>query len=234
MATEQTTTLPTTDRPVISASDVPPSTQPHFLFPGWVWSVVLFLLFALLTMLVFGLSRRGDTFEQRRAAARLEKLKTTREEAAKALESYAWADKAKGVVRLPISRAIELTMADLRARKVSAGNPIAPADVQNPATQSGAAAPSATPGAAAPPSASATPRAIEVEGPNSENRNQPAGAANPPNVAPRTQPGAHATPAASPGAPADQPIPNATARPTPVQSPPGTPIPVRGAPQKQP
>lgn len=196
------------------------------MFSTWLGVILLFIFFGLLTTVVFAIMPRGSSYEDKRAQTRAEKLKTARDESAKALDTYAWVDKTKGTARVPISRAMELTLADLRTKKPAPANPIAPADLQNPATQSGAAAPSPAPAAA--PQASASPKPKEVEGHDSMNRGQPAGAANPPAAPPGTQPGPKATPAASPPAPAAQPQTGGSPLPTPVQSAPGTPLPVPG------
>lgn len=214
------------------ANDETPLTfeQPRSVLSTWFGIVLLFAFFALLVWAVMGAMPRGDQYEAKRATARAEKLKTAREEWNGSLHGYAWADKAKGTVRVPIERAMELTLTDLAQKRPAPANPIAPADIAQPGPQTTApVAPS--PAAVAPPEAqpTASPKAIEIEGPHSESRGQPAGAANPPNAQPGTQPGPNATPAASPPAGSDRPQPGAgkpTA--TPVQSAPGTPIPVPG------
>src|ERR1700687_94133 len=86
-------------------------------FSTWVGVVLLFILFGAIVVAVIGPSPRGDTFEQTRAAGRGKKLKDARDEDAKALTTYAWVDKNKGTVRLPIDRAMELTVADLANKK---------------------------------------------------------------------------------------------------------------------
>lgn len=200
--------------------------QPRFLFPAWVWAVVLFIFFGVIVAIAFGTMRRGSNYEAERAAARSEKLKTAREEWEKNANTYGWVDKAKGVAHIPIARAMELELADLQARKPAPAGPIAtPAPAEAPVTATGAAQP-ANPPAAAPPNASATPKATTAEGHQSEGRNQPAAAANPPSAQPGTQPGANATPAAAPNS--QTVIPPVSPTITPVQHPVGTSLPVRG------
>ncbi len=205
-------------------------------FTAWIGVVLLFILFGLVVAVLIGLSPRGDDYEAKRAKAREEKLKTTREDSTKELNSYAWVDKSKGVARIPIDRAMQLTLADLAQKKPEPANPIetpAPAAAASPAaspqsaaTQTGANQPSPTP-SAPPPQGSAAPNLPSREGPtNPEIRGQPAGAANPPNAQPGTQPGASATPAAVPSPPSGQPAVSPSI--TPVQSSAGTPIPVAG------
>src|SRR5207245_10590023 len=88
-------------------------TQSPAPFSTWVGVVLLFALFGAIVVAVVGPSPRGDTYEQMRAEARVKKLKDARDEDAKALTTYAWVDKNKRTLRLPLDRAMELTVADL-------------------------------------------------------------------------------------------------------------------------
>ena len=199
------------------------------MFGTWLGVVLLFAVFGLFVWAVMGMMPRGDDYEQKRATHRAEKLKTVRDEANGALNGYAWVDKAKGTVRVPIQRAMELTVAELAQKKPAPANPIAPdiqAGLQETAPTTATPAPTATP--AGP---TASPKPVSHEGKDSENRGQKAAESKPPNAAPGTQPGPSATPAASPPAGAVRPAPGVgqpTA--TPVQSPPGTPLPIPGKP----
>lgn len=196
------------------------------MFATWLGVVLLFAVFGLFVWVVMGASPRGDNYEQKRATARADKLKTARDEANGALNGYAWADKAKGTVRVPINRAMELTVAELAQKKPAPANPIAP-DVQPGLQTTAPTTPQSAPTAQPVPTAS--PKAIATEGEQSENRGQKAAENNPPNAAPGTQPGPSATAAASPPAGAVRPQPG-VGKPTatPMQSPAGTPLPVRG------
>lgn len=220
------------------ATDEKPLTfqQPRSVFGTWLGVVLLFAVFGLFVWVVVGAMPRGDNYEEKRATARLVKLKTAQDEANTALGGYGWVDKTKGVARLPIQRAMELSVADLAQKKPAPANPIVvpgaavPGEAV-PGPQTGApAVPAAAivaPGAAAP--APSAPKATSIGGQGSENRGQAAGSANPPNAAPGTQPGPNATPAASPPSGASQPQPG-TGQPTatPVQAPAGTPLPIPG------
>ena len=198
------------------------------MFGTWIGVVLLFVVFGLFVWVVLGAIPRGDTYEEKRAKARTEKLEQLHKETTAALTSYAWVDKNKGVVRIPVERAMELAVADLSAKKPVAAYPIATPEPQPAVTQGGAPAPSPLPSGAPELRTNATPKPTSVAGPKSEIRGQPAGAANPAAVPPGTQPGASATPASSPPSGAAQPNPAGKPLPTPVQSPPGTPLPVRG------
>jgi hypothetical protein len=193
-------------------------------FSAWLGVVVLFLLFGVIVLAVIGPAPRGDTYEETRAKKRIDMLKTARDSDAKELGTYGWIDQNKGVVRVPINRAMQIAVAELAKQKPAPAYPIA-APAAQPSPAAGVAVASPAPPSAAPQS-SGTPKAISVAGPESENRGQPAAAANPPAAQPSTQPGASATPAASPKSAAVQP----PVAPTPTSSPstPGSPLPVRG------
>src|SRR5712692_70740 len=169
-------------------------TQSPAPFSTWVGVVLLFALFGAIVVAVIGPAPRGDTYEKMRAEARAKKLKDARDEDGKALTTYAWVDKNKGTVRLPINRAMELTVADLANKNPAPAYAItAP---ESSAAPGGAAA--ATPAPSASPEANGTPKPTSVAGQNSEARGQPAAAVNPPPVQPSTPPGASASPAPSP------------------------------------
>ena len=195
--------------------------QPRSAFGTWLGIVLLFAIFGLFVWVVMGVMPRGDNYEQKRSEARLEKLKTAREEYAKASGTYGWVDKEKGVARIPVQRAMEVAVADLAQRKPAPANPIEPgagdkAGLQVTAPTTAAPAPTAPPTAATPTQNTA------ISGPDSEINNQPTGAANPPGAAPGTQPGPNATPAAGPPSRSSLPQPGgADPGPTPVQEAPG-------------
>ena len=195
-------------------------------FSVWLGIVVLFVLFGVIVLATIGPSPRGDTYEAQRGRKRLDKLKALRDEEAKTLTTYAWVDKAKGVARIPIERAMDLTTAQLAQTKPVPAGPLAtPAPQQTPAAAiSPPASPAAPPARASSPAASATPKPKAVEGVESATRGQPAAAVKPAPAQPSTQPGASATPAA-PAVPAAAATPS-PAGPSPTA--PGSPLPVRG------
>ena len=204
--------------------------QPRSVFGTWLGIVFIFGFFALLVWAVMGAMPRTDDYERKRATARFEKLKTASEEWKGALHGYGWVDKQKGVVRMPVQRAMELTMAELAQKKPAPSGPLPPEGDKAGAQESAPAGVSPAPVAPAGPQPSDQPRATSVGGKDSEARGQPAAAANPPNAQPGTQPGPANTPAASPPPGTNLPQPGA-GRPTatPIQSAPGTPLPVPGA-----
>ena len=114
-------------------------------FSTWLGMALLFAFFGLLALVIMEISPRGSTYEEKRAAARFEKLKAMQEETHKALTTYAWVDKNKGIARIPVEEAMKLTVADLAGKKPVAANPIA-TPAPNPAPAAGAtAAPGASP-----------------------------------------------------------------------------------------
>ncbi len=202
--------------------------QPGSMIGTWLGIVLLFAVFALFVWAVMGAMPHGDEYEQKRATARTEKLKTAREEASTALHGYSWVDKSKGVARVPIQRAMELSVSELAQKKPTMANPIPPEPAAGGPQTTAPGAPTAA--ASAPPSTTSSPKATSIAGEKSEARGQPTGAANPPGAAAGTQPGPSTTPAASPPPPSSQaqPNPSAPTR-TPVPAPAGTPIPLPGA-----
>ena len=125
-------------------------------FSTWLGIVCLFALFGLIVLAVIGPSPRSSDYEETRTKKRMEKLNALQEENKKDLTTYAWVDKNKGVARIPIDRAMEVTVAELAQKKPAPAGPIAtPAAQTAPAAAS--PAPAAPQGAAvsSPPSATA-------------------------------------------------------------------------------
>lgn len=120
-----------------------------FPFGTWLGVILLFIFFGLLVTVLVRIAPRGNTYEAKRATARAEKLKTATDEARKELTTYAWVDKTKGVARIPIDRAMELTLADLAQKKPEPAGPI----------ETPAPAPSAAPAASPQSSSSPNPSA---------------------------------------------------------------------------
>src|SRR5438034_11527052 len=106
----------------------------------WLGVVLLFALFGVIVLAVIEPAPRGSDYEETRAKKRMENLKNLREDAEKALNTYAWIDKNKGVVRIPIGRAMEVTIVQLAQQKPAAAGPIA-----TPETQAASPAPAGCP-----------------------------------------------------------------------------------------
>ena len=195
-------------------------------FSSWLGVVCLFFLFGVITLAIVGPAPRGNTYEQDRAKKRMDNLKAAREADAKELGSYGWIDKNKGVVRVPIQRAMELTVAELARQRPAPAYPIAAASAAPAASPPPAGAPPPSPTVSPAPQPTGTPKPISVAGPDSEAAARPAAAVSPAGAPPGTQPGAAATPAASPQSSAAQPA--SSLSPTATPSAAGSPLPVRG------
>jgi hypothetical protein len=139
----------------------------------WLGVVLLFGLFGVIVLAIIGPSPRGSDYEESRAKKRLENLKTSREDAEKALNTYAWVDKNKGVVRIPISRAMELSVAPLTQQKPAQAGPIATPASE---TQATAVSTSPAPGGSPKPSA-AQPQGAAVSSPPASGAVSPSPAA---------------------------------------------------------
>jgi hypothetical protein len=158
-------------------------------FSTWLGIVCLFVLFGLIVLAVIGPSPRTSDYEETREKKRMEKLTALQEESQKELTTYAWVDKNKGVARIPIDRAMEVTVADLAQKKPAPAGPIATPAAQAPP----AAAPPA--GGSPAPAASQQPGTAQPAQP-SVPAGSPAGqgAASPPPAAQQSPP-APASPA---------------------------------------
>jgi hypothetical protein len=179
--------------------------QPRSSLGTWLGIVLMFGIVAAFVWTVIGALPRGNKYEEQRAQVRMEKLQTAHKEWA-ALETYGWVDKEKGIVRMPVQRAMELSLAELAQRKPAPAGPIAPA---NPPAAP-ATAPVAPPAGAPPQTVpDASPKPAAISGPDSQVGGQPAAAANPANAPAGTQPGPHNPPPS----PAPATSPAATAKP---------------------
>jgi len=125
----------------------------------WFGIVLLFALFGVIVLAIIGPSPRSSDYEEARAKKRVENLKTLREEADKALTTYGWIDKNKGVARVPIERAMELTVADLAKQKPEPAGPIATPETQAIAGAGASPVPGSPAPAGSPKSGGASPAA---------------------------------------------------------------------------
>ena len=184
----------------------------------WLGIVCLFGLFGIIVLAVIGPSSRTSDYEETRAKKRMERLKALQEENQKELTTYTWVDKNKGAARIPIDRAMELTVADLVQKKPGPAGPIA-----TPAAQT--APGGAAPAAAAPQGAAVSSSPAEAAaktGPPASGAAQPAQTA-PAGASPAPPQGAAVSSPPSSGAaspsPATQPSPQAPISPAPATTP---------------
>ena len=177
---------------------------------------LLLLLFVIAVRLLTGLAPAPQE-DAARAAERTKAHQELEAENAKKLQNYAWVDKAKGTLQIPIERAMELAIVELNSKKPTAAGPIAtpaPSPAASPAA-SPAPAPAApaAPAPAAPPAAA--PSASPAAAPSASPANAPAAS---PAAAPAAAPTASPAtpPPASPGA---APTPSPAASPAPPAAP---------------
>jgi len=145
----------------------------------WVGIVLLFALFGIIVLAVIGPAPRGSTYEETRAKKRMENLKTVRDEAAKALTTYGWIDKNKGIARIPIDRAMELAAAELAQQKPAPAGPIATPEPQVAAAPASPAPASPAPGATKLAQPAASPPAQAPVSPSPAALQPPPGTASP-------------------------------------------------------
>jgi hypothetical protein len=128
--------------------------HPKRRWPLLLGGLVLIFLFALAVKFLFLTNGPAPDEDAARAAERSKALEELNAENTKRLTTYAWVDKAKGQVQIPIEQAIELTIAELNSRPPAPAGPIAPAAPAEPAVPAEAAAPAAPAASDAQPSAS--------------------------------------------------------------------------------
>src|SRR5260370_30618605 len=108
-------------------------------------SLVMILL--LVVLAIFLVAQRGNipTVDEQTAEVRLKNLAELNAENQKILTRYHWIDKNKGVVGIPINRAMDLVGAQLQASKPHAAGPINP-PAATPASSPAPAPTAQTPG----------------------------------------------------------------------------------------
>ena len=91
-----------------------------------ITGLLMILLFVGLA--IFPVSQRENipTVDEQTAEVRLKNLAELNAENQRILTQYHWIDKNKGVVGIPINRAMDLVMAQLQANKPHAAGPINP------------------------------------------------------------------------------------------------------------
>jgi hypothetical protein len=123
------------------------ASQPKPLWLVLAGAFALLLIFVIGVRLLTGLAPAPDE-DAARAAERAKAHQELEGENARKLQEYAWVDKAKGTVQIPIEKAIELTIAELNSKKPAPAGPIATPAPSPEASPSPAANP--TPQAATP------------------------------------------------------------------------------------
>ena len=90
--------------------------QTAFVSTAYFRAILVFCLFSVIALVWFRSIPKTETYEQKRAAFRLKTLQDLRMEDEKKLNHYAWADEKKGIVQIPIDRAEEIVMAELKTK----------------------------------------------------------------------------------------------------------------------
>ncbi len=131
-------------------------------------SILLFLVFALLFWFGGLMAPAWHYFfpgekdiDAKRAEARAAKLEALQKENDRKLTTYAWVDKDKQIVQIPIAEAMKLVVADLAAKPVKASavkleNPYPYPDMLATPAPSGTTSPAAAASGSAAPAASGT------------------------------------------------------------------------------
>jgi len=148
----------------------------------WFGIVLLFALFGIIVLAVIGPAPRGSDYEETRAKKRVDNLKTSRDEATRALTTYGWIDKNKGVAHIPIERAMKLTVAELARQKPAPAGPIAAPGPQTTASQASPAPASPAPGGSPQPGAAqpaASPPGQAPASPSPQATQSPSGSPSP-------------------------------------------------------
>jgi hypothetical protein len=104
-----------------------------------ITGLVMLLLFVGLAIFLVSQRENIPTVDEQTAQVRLKNLAELNAENQKILTQYHWIDKNKGVVGIPINRAMDLVVAQLQANKPHAAGPI------NPPAAAPAAAPAPSP-----------------------------------------------------------------------------------------
>jgi hypothetical protein len=106
--------------------------------------MILFLVFVLVVKLLTGLAP-VPAEDAARAAERTKAYADLQAENAKKLEGYAWVDKAKGTVQIPIARAMEMAIVELNSQQPAPAGPIATPAPSPEASPAASPSPTATP-----------------------------------------------------------------------------------------
>jgi len=119
-----------------------------------ITSVVMVLLFLGLVALLVAQREHVQTPDDVQKEQRLKNLAQLNAENERILTQYRWVDKAKGVVGIPIDRAMSLVLTELQSIQP---RPAGPISTPPPAAESPSPGAGATPGASAPPAPVAAP-----------------------------------------------------------------------------
>jgi hypothetical protein len=110
--------------------------------PIIITGLVMILLFGALALFLTVQGQSIPNAEQVRAEARLKNLADLNADNQKLMTQYHWVDKSKGIVGIPIERAMDLVLTELQSNKPHPAGPVNP-----PAAPQPQASPASSPGA---------------------------------------------------------------------------------------
>ena|SRR5262252_9184217 len=113
--------------------------------PMIVTGLVITLLFVGLAGFLVLQRASIPTVDEQTAQVRLKNLSELNAENQRILTQYHWVDKSKGVVGIPINRAMDLALAELQANKPHAAGPVNPPAAPPPTAPPPAATPAPSP-----------------------------------------------------------------------------------------
>ena len=114
--------------------------KPKSIVPMITIGLVMFLLFGGLALFLVAKGQSIPDTEQVRAEERLKNLADLNLANQKVLTEYHWIDKSKGIVGIPIDRAMDLVLSELQSNKPHPAGPVNP-----PAAPQPQASPTASP-----------------------------------------------------------------------------------------
>src|SRR5438132_9083492 len=92
--------------------------------PMIITALVMILLFLGLVVLLVAQRQHVQTYDEARKEQRLKNLADLNGENDKILTQYHWVDRAKGVVGIPIERAMNLVLTEMQANRPHPAGPI--------------------------------------------------------------------------------------------------------------
>jgi hypothetical protein len=108
--------------------------KPKKSTPMIVTGIVMLMLFGGLAILLTWQGQSIPDVEAAKADVRLKNLADLTADNERILTQYRWIDKSKGVVGIPIARAMELVLPELQAVKPHPAGPVNPPAAPNPQT----------------------------------------------------------------------------------------------------
>jgi hypothetical protein len=106
--------------------------KPKKITPMIVTGLVMLMLFGGLAILLTWQGQSIPDVEAEKAEVRLKNLADLTADNERILTQYRWIDRSKGVVGIPIARAMELVLPELQAIKPHPAGPVNPPAAPNP------------------------------------------------------------------------------------------------------